>query len=113
MGLARTPGSMEPRQIDYPLNSVNPLPSPLPVLPSMAVPRPSLQLYAESLARFGGGSPYIYPLYGLGELPQVNRVPPCTAPSSMQVTSRMGTVATRLWALAHCTGPLVLSGGMI
>jgi len=29
------------------------------------------QLYAESLARFQGGSPYIYPLYGLGELPQV------------------------------------------
>ncbi|XBH85739.1 hypothetical protein VPH35_073580 [Triticum aestivum] len=27
-------------------------------------------LYAESLARFQGGSPYIYPLYGLGELPQ-------------------------------------------
>ncbi|RRT83025.1 hypothetical protein BHE74_00008497 [Ensete ventricosum] len=30
------------------------------------------QLYAESLARFQGGSPYIYPLYGLGELPQVS-----------------------------------------
>lgn len=29
------------------------------------------KLYAESLARFQGGSPYIYPLYGLGELPQV------------------------------------------
>eukprot|EP00244_Chara_vulgaris_P001154 TRINITY_DN1179_c0_g1_i5.p1 TRINITY_DN1179_c0_g1~~TRINITY_DN1179_c0_g1_i5.p1 ORF type:complete len:446 (+),score=123.12 TRINITY_DN1179_c0_g1_i5:93-1430(+) len=29
-----------------------------------------IKLYAESLARFGGGSPYIYPLYGLGELPQ-------------------------------------------
>ncbi|BBH09215.1 GDP dissociation inhibitor family protein / Rab GTPase activator family protein [Prunus dulcis] len=28
------------------------------------------ELYAESLARFEGGSPYIYPLYGLGELPQ-------------------------------------------
>ncbi|KAK2977282.1 hypothetical protein RJ640_013047, partial [Escallonia rubra] len=28
------------------------------------------KLYAESLARFQGGSPYIYPLYGLGELPQ-------------------------------------------
>ncbi|RLM86199.1 guanosine nucleotide diphosphate dissociation inhibitor 2-like [Panicum miliaceum] len=27
-------------------------------------------LYAESVARFQGGSPYIYPLYGLGELPQ-------------------------------------------
>jgi hypothetical protein len=30
-----------------------------------------MQLYAESMARFQGGSPYIYPLYGLGELPQV------------------------------------------
>nr|CAB3452574.1 unnamed protein product [Digitaria exilis] len=29
-----------------------------------------LSLYAESVARFQGGSPYIYPLYGLGELPQ-------------------------------------------
>ncbi|AQK70473.1 Guanosine nucleotide diphosphate dissociation inhibitor 2 [Zea mays] len=29
-----------------------------------------LYLYAHSLARFQGGSPYIYPLYGLGELPQ-------------------------------------------
>ncbi|KAL0454350.1 UNVERIFIED_CONTAM: Guanosine nucleotide diphosphate dissociation inhibitor [Sesamum latifolium] len=27
-------------------------------------------LYAESLARFQSGSPYIYPMYGLGELPQ-------------------------------------------
>lgn len=30
-----------------------------------------VKLYAESLARFQGGSPYIYPLHGLGELPQV------------------------------------------
>ncbi|KAL3814378.1 hypothetical protein ACJIZ3_015646 [Penstemon smallii] len=29
-----------------------------------------MKLYAESLARFQAGSPYIYPLYGLGELPQ-------------------------------------------
>ncbi|XP_057776729.1 guanosine nucleotide diphosphate dissociation inhibitor 2-like isoform X2 [Salvia miltiorrhiza] len=29
-----------------------------------------MQLYAESFARFGGGSSYIYPLYGLAELPQ-------------------------------------------
>uniref|UniRef100_A0A7C9DLM2 Guanosine nucleotide diphosphate dissociation inhibitor n=1 Tax=Opuntia streptacantha TaxID=393608 RepID=A0A7C9DLM2_OPUST len=29
-----------------------------------------IRLYADSLARFQGGSPYIYPLYGLGELPQ-------------------------------------------
>ncbi|KAK9666628.1 hypothetical protein RND81_14G199300 [Saponaria officinalis] len=29
-----------------------------------------MKLYAESLARFQGRSPYIYPLYGLGELPQ-------------------------------------------
>lgn len=31
----------------------------------------SVKLYAESLARFQGNSPYIYPMYGLGELPQV------------------------------------------
>ncbi|XP_047316263.1 guanosine nucleotide diphosphate dissociation inhibitor At5g09550-like [Impatiens glandulifera] len=29
-----------------------------------------VKLYADSLARFRGSSPYIYPLYGLGELPQ-------------------------------------------
>lgn len=29
-----------------------------------------MKLYAESLIRFQGGSPYIYPLYGLAELPQ-------------------------------------------
>ncbi|KAJ6917294.1 hypothetical protein NC652_019609 [Populus alba x Populus x berolinensis] len=29
-----------------------------------------MKLYADSLARFQGGSPYIYPLYGLAELPQ-------------------------------------------
>ncbi|XP_024980358.1 guanosine nucleotide diphosphate dissociation inhibitor At5g09550-like [Cynara cardunculus var. scolymus] len=29
-----------------------------------------IKLYAESLARFESGSPYIYPMYGLGELPQ-------------------------------------------
>ncbi|KQK06219.1 guanosine nucleotide diphosphate dissociation inhibitor 1 [Brachypodium distachyon] len=29
-----------------------------------------MKLYSESLARFQGLSPYIYPLYGLGELPQ-------------------------------------------
>jgi len=34
-----------------------------------AEPIKRMQLYAESLARFGK-SPYIYPLYGLGELPQ-------------------------------------------
>ena len=30
----------------------------------------AVKLYSESLARFDTGSPYIYPLYGLGELPQ-------------------------------------------
>jgi Rab GDP dissociation inhibitor len=30
----------------------------------------AIKMYAESMARFGGDSPYIYPLYGLGELPQ-------------------------------------------
>ncbi|KAJ4783141.1 Guanosine nucleotide diphosphate dissociation inhibitor [Rhynchospora pubera] len=29
-----------------------------------------MKLYSESVLRFQGGSPYIYPLYGLGELPQ-------------------------------------------
>ncbi|KAB5515978.1 hypothetical protein DKX38_026626 [Salix brachista] len=29
-----------------------------------------MKLYAESLARFQRGSPYIYPLHGLAELPQ-------------------------------------------
>ena len=32
------------------------------------------QLYSESITRFRGASPYIYPLYGLGELPQVQRL---------------------------------------
>jgi Rab GDP dissociation inhibitor len=32
------------------------------------------KLYGESLARYGK-SPYLYPLYGLGELPQVNPKP--------------------------------------
>ena len=30
----------------------------------------AIKMYSESMLRFGGGSPYIYPLYGLGELPQ-------------------------------------------
>ena len=30
-----------------------------------------IKLYHDSLARFDKGSPYLYPLYGLGELPQV------------------------------------------
>ena len=37
---------------------------------------PSIQkvkLYASSLAKYGK-SPYLYPLYGLGELPQVSPV---------------------------------------
>jgi len=29
-----------------------------------------MKLYADSLARFGAGSPYLYPLYGSSELPQ-------------------------------------------
>jgi Rab GDP dissociation inhibitor len=37
-----------------------------PALPTVM----AVKLYADSIARFGGGSPYIYPLYGLGELPQ-------------------------------------------
>lgn len=39
-----------------------------PALPTVK----RIQLYYESLTRFAGlKSPYIYPLYGLGELPQV------------------------------------------
>lgn len=39
-----------------------------PALPTVK----KIQLYYESLTRFAGlKSPYIYPLYGLGELPQV------------------------------------------
>jgi Rab GDP dissociation inhibitor len=39
-----------------------------PALPTVK----RLQLYYQSLTRFAGlKSPYIYPLYGLGELPQV------------------------------------------
>ncbi|CDO97391.1 unnamed protein product [Coffea canephora] len=37
--------------------------------PAMAFVK-RVKLYAESLARFQAGSPYIYPMYGLGELPQ-------------------------------------------
>ena len=39
-----------------------------PALPTVK----RIQLYYQSLTRFAGlKSPYIYPLYGLGELPQV------------------------------------------
>jgi len=38
----------------------------LPALPTVE----KIALYANSLSRYGKGSPYIYPLYGLGELPQ-------------------------------------------
>jgi len=31
---------------------------------------PKVFLYRNSIARYGGKSPYLYPLYGLGELPQ-------------------------------------------
>eukprot|EP00959_Pyramimonas_sp_CCMP1952_P312106 6532252-Pyramimonas_sp.AAC.1 len=30
----------------------------------------NIKLYSESMARFDTASPYIYPVYGLGELPQ-------------------------------------------
>lgn len=39
-----------------------------PAAPTVA----KIKLYNDSLQRFAGTrSPYIYPLYGLGELPQV------------------------------------------
>ena len=65
--------------------AASPRPPPLPRLPATSAPprptqreslaahtpRPS-QLYLESKTRFAGmTSPYLYPLYGLGELPQV------------------------------------------
>lgn len=40
-----------------------------PALPTVQ----KIRLYYDSLMRFEGtASPYIYPLYGLGELPQVS-----------------------------------------
>ncbi|XP_020249431.1 guanosine nucleotide diphosphate dissociation inhibitor At5g09550-like [Asparagus officinalis] len=36
----------------------------------MSIDHTDQALYVESLLRFEGGSPYIYTLYGLGELPQ-------------------------------------------
>lgn len=42
-----------------------------PALPTVK----KIRLYYDSLMRFEGtSSPYIYPLYGLGELPQVRCV---------------------------------------
>jgi RAB protein geranylgeranyltransferase component A len=46
-----------------------------------------IKLYHESLMRFydqGIRSPYIYPLYGLGELPQVVEARAHQPPSSLQ-----------------------------
>lgn len=37
-----------------------------PALPTVL----KIRLYSESLARFNTGAPFIYPMYGLGELPQ-------------------------------------------
>ena len=45
-----------------------------PALPTVL----KVKLYHDSLMRFAGTrSPYIYPLYGLGELPQVMKPPTC------------------------------------
>ncbi len=67
-----------------------------------------IKLYHESLMRFydqGIRSPYIYPLYGLGELPQV-----CGA-SSLGTFNSMHCVSTALedtqsTALSHLSCPL-------
>ena len=47
-----------------------------------------IQLYNDSLHRFEGTkSPYIYPLYGLGELPQVTAL--CRSPSKQGQCSHL------------------------
>ncbi|CAN0922972.1 Guanosine nucleotide diphosphate dissociation inhibitor 1 [Linum grandiflorum] len=51
-----------------------------------------MKLYAESLARFQGGSPYIYPLYGLGELPQVSKFTFFVVNSHSQAFARLSAV---------------------
>lgn len=46
-----------------------------------------VKLYYNSLTRFEGtASPYIYPLYGLGELPQVRHPTPLCLAGSMHAT---------------------------
>ena len=51
-----------------------------------------IQLYATSLMRFANmTSPYIYPLYGLGELPQA-----CTIPRELSDSVRAASCARRL-----------------
>ena len=50
-----------------------------PALPTVL----KIKLYYESVTRFAGVlSPYIYPLYGLGELPQVHRTRRLTVAAS-------------------------------
>ena len=88
----------------WPSNSFNLL-NPKPPRPSS--PHPSLyavspsQLYAESLARFGGSSPYIYPLYGLGELPQVNNHLCCPA---LPCPALHVTILWAIWTSNHLRG---------
>ena len=50
-----------------------------PALPTVL----KIKLYYESVTRFAGVlSPYIYPLYGLGELPQVHHMRRLTVAAS-------------------------------
>lgn len=59
-----------------------------------------VKLYHESLMRFAGTrSPYIYPLYGLGELPQVT---PRSESSRVQSLCKgVCEIECRLWGRVH------------
>lgn len=67
-------------QVDCGLMLTPRTPAPRPLLPASYLSQPALetvqkiQLYHGSLFRYDGlNSPYLYPRYGLGELPQVRR----------------------------------------
>ncbi|KAE8692696.1 Guanosine nucleotide diphosphate dissociation inhibitor [Hibiscus syriacus] len=65
-----------------------------------------MKLYVESLARFQGGSPYIYPLYGLGELPQVEfdddgKVIGVTSEWENRKVQKVGKVARAICIISH------------
>ncbi|PIO59044.1 GDP dissociation inhibitor [Teladorsagia circumcincta] len=55
-----------------------------------------IRLYSDSLARYGK-SPYLYPLYGLGELPQVY----CDPSYAMDKVKKVGQVVRAICLLNH------------